>query len=99
MLDGTIDLIWTSLINNSFLTGVFPPSYKISKILLILKKGDPNNSDNYRPKNIITYCGKIMGKKCCLEKEDFKPRSVRFLDRFFYNTGLTKIIEDVVEGL
>lgn len=48
------------LINKSFLEGVFPDVFKISKITPIYKKGDKCQFDNYRPIALLSVVSKVV---------------------------------------
>lgn len=47
------------LINCSFITGIFPESLKISKIVPIFKRGDKSDIGNYRPVSLLPSISKI----------------------------------------
>ena len=48
-----------NLINLSFSSGNFPKSLKLARITPIFKKGDKNNSSNYRPITSLPFISKI----------------------------------------
>lgn len=52
----------THLINQCFLIGVFPSSLKIARVIPILKSGDMQNPNNYRPISILPSLSKIFEK-------------------------------------
>ena len=55
--------ILTSIINQSFETGIFPSSLKIVKVIPIFKnKGSNQNLDNYRPISLLSNIDKIFEK-------------------------------------
>ena len=59
------DLIFLPLckiINNSFATGVFPDSLKISKVIPIHKDGPTDNVNNFRPISLLSIFDKIIEK-------------------------------------
>lgn len=56
------DIIYplTKLINRSIKEGIFPDELKHARIVPVLKKGDINNSNNYRPLSILPAISKIF---------------------------------------
>ena len=48
------------LINFSFSTGVFPDLLKIANIIPVLKKGDEQDYNNYRPISLISNLSKLI---------------------------------------
>ena len=48
------------IINVSIQNGIFPDSWKISKVIPFLKKGDPTDPNNYRPISLLSCVSKIM---------------------------------------
>ena len=50
----------TLIINQMLDSGIFPSGLKISKILLIFKKGDVNSLNNYRPISRLSAISKIF---------------------------------------
>ena len=52
----------THIVNLSFISGVFPNSLKIAKIVPIFKKDDPAQVENYRPISLLPAISKILEK-------------------------------------
>ena len=52
-------LILTSVINASFATGIFPCSWKMAEVSPILKDGDFEEPNNYRPISLLPIMSKI----------------------------------------
>ena len=54
----------TSIINDSFKSGVFPSSYKSAIVTPLLKKPslDPNDLKNYRPVSNLSFMSKLLQK-------------------------------------
>ena len=50
----------TLIINQFITTGVFPDSFKISKIILLFKKGDSSLLLNYKPSSVLPTISKIL---------------------------------------
>ena len=50
------------LVNQSFLSRIFPDKLKISKVISLLKKGDPEPQSSYRPISLLPVCSKIFEK-------------------------------------
>ena len=52
----------TYLINLAFETGIFPEILRTAKVIPFFKKGDQQNSNNYRPISLLSNLGKIIEK-------------------------------------
>ena len=52
----------TSIINMSFIHGVFPSSFKIAKVIPVYKKGKTDNVQNYRPISLLSNLSKVVEK-------------------------------------
>ena len=50
----------TLIINQVFMTGIFPDQLKIAKVLPIYKKGDIHYFENYRPISILPSVSKVI---------------------------------------
>ena len=52
----------SSLINDSFLRGIFPNRLKLAKVTPVFKKGSRQDKDNYRPIAVLSTFSKIFEK-------------------------------------
>ena len=52
----------SDIINLSFLTGTFPKTMKIAKIIPVFKRDDKLNCNNYRPISLLPNLSKIFKK-------------------------------------
>ena len=50
----------SSLINDSFLCGIFPRKLKLAKVTPVFKKGFRQDKDNYRPISVLSIFSKIF---------------------------------------
>ena len=57
----------THIVNLSISQGEFPHSWKISKVVPLLKKGDPLLSQNYRPVALLPIFSKILERAIFLQ--------------------------------
>ena len=62
MLNQPISPLLVILINESFLTGIFPDKLKIAKVIAIHKKGATDDPSNYRPISLLSVFSKIFEK-------------------------------------
>ena len=62
MLGPLISTQLSQIINESFLTGIFPDKLKIAKVIPIFKKGDASKNSNYRPISLLSVFSKIFEK-------------------------------------
>lgn len=62
IISSIISPILSKLINNSFITGHFPCTYKTAKVIPIHKGGDKQHPSDYNPKLILTMITKITEK-------------------------------------
>ena len=61
----------TIIINASITQGKVPDSWKEAVVIPILKKGDAQAKDNYRPVSILTAASKVMEKVVCAQVTDY----------------------------
>ena len=52
----------TTIVNQCLETSIFPDKLKIAKVILLFKKGDQEQIDNYRPISILPAISKIIEK-------------------------------------
>ena len=50
------------IINDSFLSGIFPNKLKIAKVIALYKKDSRDNPTNYRPISLISVFSKLIEK-------------------------------------
>lgn len=55
----------THIYNPSLLTGIIPDELKIAVVTPILKSGDKESLNNYRPISVRPCFSKILGKLTC----------------------------------
>ena len=60
ILDPHISIDLSSLINESFETGIFPNKLKIAKVIPVFKKGLITKKSNYRPISLLSIFSKIF---------------------------------------
>ena len=58
----TISIPISKLINQSFVTGIFPEPLKLANVIPVFKKADPLQCTNYRPISLTSNIGKILEK-------------------------------------
>ena len=61
----------TTIINQSFTSGIFPNSLKIAKVTPIFKKGNNNLITNYRPISVLPVISKIFETVICDQLSDY----------------------------
>ena len=54
--------VLSNMINEAFITGVFPEVLKIANVTPVFKKGDPLCTSNYRPISVLSTIAKIFEK-------------------------------------
>ena len=62
ILKSHISPLISSLINDSFLCGIFPSKLKLAKVTPVFKKGSRQDKDNYRPISVLSIFSKIFEK-------------------------------------
>ena len=62
MLNQPISPLLVILIDESFLTGIFPDKLKLAKVIAIHKKGATDDPSNYRPIFLLSVFSKIFEK-------------------------------------
>nr|CAI5818761.1 unnamed protein product [Callosobruchus analis] len=63
--------VLTDIINLSVIQGVFPSTLKLASVILIHKKGDPCNVENYRSIALLSIFSKIIEKTISIKIECF----------------------------
>lgn len=96
----------TIIINECFARGVFPDALKISKVIPLFKKGDPQLLDNYRPISIIPIFAKLIEILLKARVTQYFENnsllcSCQFGFRNNYSTtkAIMQIVSDIVQGL
>ena len=59
------------IVNDSFMTRVYPTNLKISKVVALHKKGPSDNLTNYRPISLLSVFSKILSKLMHKRLNDF----------------------------
>ena len=50
------------IINESFITGIFPDNLKLAKVITLYKKDSRDNPTNYQPISLLSILSKIIEK-------------------------------------
>ena len=83
LLDNHISHPLSVLINDSFITGIFPSKLKISKVTPLHKKGSNLDPNNYRPISLLSVFSKIYEKVMYARIYKFMENSQLFYSRQF----------------
>ena len=70
----------TLIINQSFVTGIFPKKLKIAKVLPLFKKDDYTIMDHYRPISLLTSISKLFEKVVFTQLYDYFRNNDLFYD-------------------
>ena len=62
ILGSSIAPLLAVLVNQSFLSGIFPDKLKIAKVITLFKKGNPELPSNYRPISLLPIFSKVFEK-------------------------------------
>ena len=88
ILDLSICTDRTALVNESFMTGIFPDKLKIAKVIPVFKKGLPTNKSNYRPILLLSVFSKLIEKVMHQHLSKFvQVFEVLFSMQFGFRTG------------
>ena len=90
------------LFNYTFLSGSFPASLKIAKIVPIYKSGDKSDVSNYRPISILSPISKILEKLIHVRSINFFNKQSALLttqDRFRANHSTSHALTEVLTSL
>ena len=60
----------TNIFNNILKTKQIPDSWHEAKIVILFKKGDPKDIENYRPISLLSHSYKILQGSCKLELKE-----------------------------
>lgn len=94
----TVLLPLTTCINQCLITGVFPESFKLSKVVPIYKKGDKSSPSSYRPISVVPIISKILEKVVKHQVSEFFESNSLFSEfQFGFRPGKSTV--DAVEGL
>ena len=83
LLDDHISHPLSVLINDSFITGIFPSKLKIGKVTPLQKKGSNVDPNNYRPISLLSVFSKIYEKVMYARIYKFMENSQLFYSRQF----------------
>jgi len=96
----------TTLVNQSFQTGIFPTKLKCAKIIPVHKKDDIHKIDNYRPISILPALSKIFEKAMLIQLHShFDAQNLYFDNQYGFRQGhsteyaVVENIDRVIENL
>ncbi|XP_077983288.1 uncharacterized protein LOC144438132 [Glandiceps talaboti] len=95
-----------NIVNLSFSTGCFPDSLKIAKVIPLFKKGDPEETGNYRPISILPIISKVFEKIMCkrvvnfVEKHDLLfQHQYGFREKYSCKLSLISLVQHLLDEL
>ena len=84
----------TYLVNTSILTGKFPTSWKISKVVPLHKKGDKVTLKNYSPVALLSVPGMVLERVVAIQIEEyFETNKLLGLFQFGFRRNRSTISE------
>ena len=90
------------IINQSFITGIYPKALKISKVIPIHKNGVTSDLNNYRPISLLSIFDKIMEKLMHKQLYDFlQEHNILFQNQFGFrkNNSTTFALLQITEKI
>ena len=88
ILDPSICTDLAALVNESFMTGIFPDKLKTAKVIPVFKKGLPTNKSNYKPISLLSVFSKLIEKVLHQRLSKFlQVCEVLFSMQFGFHTG------------
>ena len=69
---------FTHIINLSLTTLTFPKSWKLAKVIPLLKKGDPLNPQNYRPVALLSVLSKVLERVIFMQVVKYMDKNSLF---------------------
>ncbi len=88
LLNPLISSPLSEIINESFLSGIFPDKMKVAKVIPLFKKGCSLTASNYRPISLLSVFSKITEKV-------MYDRLYKFLENhkvLYYNLDFVPVI-------
>ena len=92
----------TIIINQSLITGIFPDTLKIAKVIPLYKKEDPEIVDNYRPVSLLCAISKVFERAAYnqlyayfKENELFFKKQYGFRDQHSTELASTELIDQI----
>ena len=62
MISKQISVPLCIIVNDSFVSGIFPDKLKLAKVIILYKKDSKDNPTNYRPISLLSVFSKIIEK-------------------------------------
>ena len=103
----SISIPFCMIINDSFLSGIFPNKLKIAKVIALYKKDSRDNPPNYRPISLLSVFSKLIEKTMYKRLYSFLDscnilRPLQFGFREKHSTlhaliGMTKTIKETID--
>jgi hypothetical protein len=97
----TVSQILCDIFNLSLSTGRIPEAWKLSRVIPILKSGDPQAASNYRPISLQPICGKLLEKvvhgqvlKHLIQNNILTKRQFGFLPKSSTTDALTTALQE-----
>ena len=97
---------YSLIVNDSFMTGVYPTNLKIAKVVALHKKGPSETRTNYRPISLLSVFSKILGKLMHKRLNDFldinnviHPLQFGFRQKHSTTHALTSLTEKIKQTI
>ena len=108
MISYQISVPFCIIVNESFVSGVFPDRLKLAKVITIYKKDSKDNPTNYRPISLLSIFSKLIEKLMCKRLYSFLDscnilHSLQFGFREKHSTlhaliGMTETIKESIDN-
>ena len=98
----------TKIVNHSLLSGVFPSTYKVSRVTPLIKKPglDTNALSNYRPFSNLKFISKVVERAAAAQLQDYMQENGLFgcsqsayRKYFSTETALVRVQNDILRAV